>query len=95
MNILGDKTKKLGIDRTCDNGLKPGFYFIPIGGNKKINRKAKPSVRVGQKATDMLGNGIRASIRADARVQGDSTVCHAAEAMLSTKYAGGKHYART
>jgi len=47
MNILGEKTKKLGIDRTCDNRLKPCFYLIPICGNKKINRKAKPSVRVG------------------------------------------------
>jgi hypothetical protein len=49
MNMLGDKTKKLGIDRTCDNCLKLGFYFIPICGNKKINRKSKTTHEGGIK----------------------------------------------
>ncbi len=44
-----------------DNHSYRGFDSVKICGNKGSNRKAKPSARVGRKATGLAGETPRAS----------------------------------
>ena len=58
LTILGEKQKSQWPIEFGDNRLKLSFYFLSIRGNKKNDRKAEPSVRVGRKATGLCIPGV-------------------------------------
>jgi hypothetical protein len=50
---LEEKGKSRWASKLGDTSFKQDFYFLLIYGNKSSDRKAKPSVRMGQKATGL------------------------------------------